>query len=141
MAEHLWFTTARLTIHLARRDNRDGISLIEHHMPPHIHEDETESFYMLGGQVSLSIGDGAHILNAGDAISVAAGQVHSFRVLSDEARFLTMTTGPFEDMVRSLARPAAGPGLPPQDEPTPAQIDGLIRACAAHGIAFVGPPA
>jgi quercetin dioxygenase-like cupin family protein len=146
MAEHLWFTTARLTIHLARQQNADGISLIEHRMargfavPLHVHEQEDENFYVLDGEVRFRIGDEVRTLGTGEAVSVGGGTAHSFRVVSDEARFLTVTTGRFEEMVRSLSRPAATPGLPPQHEPTPEEIDALVQACAAHGIAFVGPP-
>jgi quercetin dioxygenase-like cupin family protein len=146
MAEHLWFTTARLTIHLARQQNADGISLIEHHMardfavPLHVHEDEDENFYLLQGEVRFRIGDEVRTLAAGEAVSVGGGTAHSFRVDSDEARFLTITTGRFEEMVRSLGRPATTSGLPAQHEPTPEQIDMLVQACGAHGITFVGPP-
>lgn len=146
MTEHLWFTTARLTIHLARQQNADGISLIEHRMardfavPQHVHDEETESFYLLEGEVRIRIDDETRTLRTGDAASVPAGTAHSFRVVSDEARFLTVTTGQFEEMVRSLGRPAGAAGLPPQDEPTGEQIDALVQTCAAHGIKFVGPP-
>ncbi len=145
MTEHLWFTTARLTILLPKRDNADGISLIEHRMardfavPLHLHRDEAESFCMLEGRVLLRMGDAERTLQPGEAVSVPDGMPHAFRVLSDEARFLTMTTGPFEDMVRSLSRPAASPGLPPQEAPTPQQVAALVAACAAHGIEFLEP--
>lgn len=36
--------------------------------------------------------------------------------------------------------PAEKDGLPPQDEPTEAQITALVAACAAQGIKFMGPP-
>jgi quercetin dioxygenase-like cupin family protein len=146
MAECIWFTTARLTIHLSRQQNADGISIIEHHMardfavPLHIHDGEEENFYMLEGEVRIQIGDDTRTMRTGEAACVAAGKPHSFRVVSGQARFLTVTTGRFEDMVRSLGRPATTAGLPPQDEPTPKQIDMLVQACGAHGIAFVGPP-
>jgi quercetin dioxygenase-like cupin family protein len=146
MAEHLWFTTARLTIHLSQKQNADAISLIEHHMardfavPLHVHAGEDENFYVLEGEVRFRVGDELRTLGGGEAMSVGGGLPHSFRVVSDEARFLTVTTGGFEEMVRSLSRPAESLGLPPQHEPTPEQIDALVEACNAHGITFVGPP-
>jgi quercetin dioxygenase-like cupin family protein len=146
MAEHLWFTTAHLTILLPQAQAADGISLIEHHMakdfavPLHIHRDEEESFYVLDGELRLQMDDRIRTLNAGEAVRVAPGVAHSFRIVSPQARFLTMTNGRFEDMVRSLARPADKPELPPQDEPTPQQIQALIEACHRHGIEFIGPP-
>lgn len=145
MTEALWFTTARLTVHLAKQANADGISLIEHHMardfavPLHVHNAEDENFFILEGQVRMQLNDEVRVLEAGEALSIPGGTPHSFRIVSDEARFLTFTTGRFEDMVRNLARPAAQAGLPPQVEPTQEQIDALVAACAAHGIEFVGP--
>ncbi len=38
---------------------------------------------------------------------------HAFRVVSETGRFLTVTTGRFEDMIRALGRPAPAEGLPP----------------------------
>jgi quercetin dioxygenase-like cupin family protein len=146
MTECFWFTTARLTIHVARKQNADGISLIEHHMardfavPLHVHDGEGENFYMLEGEVRIKMGDETRTMRTGEAVSVAAGMAHSFRVISREARFLTVTTGPFEDMVRSFGRPATTAGLPAQDAPTEEQIAALVQACGAHGIEFVGPP-
>lgn len=146
MAECLWFTTARLTIHIARQQNADGISLIEHQMardfavPLHVHDGEGENFYMLEGEVRIKIGNETRTMRTGEAVSVGAGTAHSFRVISKEARFLTVTTGQFEDMVRSLSRPATTAGLPPQDAPTEEQITALVQTCGAHGIEVVGPP-
>lgn len=145
MAAALWFTTARLTIHLSQNDNADGLTLIEHHMaqgfavPLHVHRDEDESFYILQGEVRMQIADEVRRLTPGNAITVPGGTPHSFRVVSPEARFLSMTTGGFEAMIRSLARPAETEGLPPQAEPTDAEVAALVAACAAHGIAFQGP--
>jgi quercetin dioxygenase-like cupin family protein len=145
MADALWFTTARLTIRLSQKDNAGGLTLIEHHMaegfvvPLHVHRDEDESFYILQGEVHMQIDDEVRRLAPGDALTVPGGTPHSFRVVSPEARFLSMTTGRFEEMIRSLARPAEHEGLPPQAEPTNQEVAALIAACAAHGIEFKGP--
>ena len=145
MADAFWFTTARLTIHLSQEDNADGLTLIEHHMaegfavPLHVHRDEDESFYILQGEVRMKIDDEVCRLTPGDAITVSGGTPHSFRIVSPEARFLSMTTGRFEAMIRSVARPAENDGLPPQAEPTDEEVAALVAACAAHGIAFQGP--
>ena len=145
MADALWFTTARLTIHLSQKDNADGLTLIEHHMaegfsvPLHVHRNEDESFYILQGEVRMQIDDQVRQLIPGDALTVSGGTPHSFRVVSPEARFLSMTTGQFEEMIRSLARPAESEGLPPQAESTDEEVAALVSACATHGIEFQGP--
>ncbi|TXN72339.1 cupin domain-containing protein [Methylobacterium sp. WL6] len=145
MAEALWFATARLTIHLSQKDNADRLSLIEHHMsegfavPLHVHHDEDESFYILQGEVRMQIDNEVRRLAPGDALTVSGGTPHSFRIVSPEARLLSMTTGRFEAMIRRLARPAQNEGLPLQAEPTDEEVAAVVAACAAHGIEFQGP--
>ena len=143
----LWFTTARLTIHVPQAASAAGVSLIEHHMardftiPLHIHADEDESFFVFEGEVRFQADDAILTLGVGDSLHVPADQPHSFRVLSPEARFLTISTGRFEEMVRGLARPAAIPGaLPPQAAPTETEMAALVETCRDHGIEFCGPP-
>lgn len=145
MPEELWFTTARLSILLSQEGRPGGVSLIEHRMaqgfgvPLHIHDDEDEHFYMQDGEVELQIAGEDRRLMPGDAVRVPAGTAHAFRVRSPDARFLTITTGRFEAMVRSLGRRPENTGLPPQTEPTAEQAALLAAACRAHGIRFVDP--
>lgn len=144
--QEIWFTNARLTIHVPQASSAVGISLIEHHMaegfavPLHVHADEDESFFVLDGECRFQVGDEVITRTAGQSLHAAAGQPHSFRVVSPEVRFLTVSTGRFEEMVLSLARPAVSGTLPPQAPPTESQINALIEACLAHGIEFRGPP-
>jgi len=144
-SDDLWFMTAYLKIHLPKAANVAGVSLIEHRMaegfavPLHVHHDEDESFYILDGEFRFQVGDNVLTVSAGQALHVPGGVVHSFRVISPEARFLTITPGRFEAMVRTASRPAPAPILPPQKVPTPEEQDALVALCAAHGIEFVGP--
>ncbi len=145
-AESLWFMTAHLLVHLKQADNADGMSIIEHRMakdfapPLHVHHKESETFFILEGRVRFQR-DGEVIETAtGDTIHMPKGCVHSFRVLSDNCRFLTITNGAFETMVRAAARPAATDGLPEQLPPTPEQQQALAQICSAHAIDLLGPP-
>ena len=70
------------------------------------------------------------------------GVPHVFQVLSDEARFLTVTAGRssapgFDEFVRALGTPTD-----PQALPAPVEIDPghVARVCADHGIEVLGPP-
>ena len=56
------------------------------------------------------------------------------------ARFLTMTRGGFENLVRESSRPAEGEGLPAFAEPTPEQQEALAKIASANGVDMVGPP-
>lgn len=145
-AESLWFMTAHLLIRLKQSDNTEGLSIIEHRMPKdfapplHVHHQESETFVILEGRFRFQR-DG-DVIEAGtdDTIHMPKGCVHGFRVLSDFGRFLTITTGPFEHMVRAAARPAATDELPEQVPPTLEQQQSLAEVCSAHGIDLVGKP-
>lgn len=141
----LWFMTVHIRIHLSKSESAAGVSMIEHHMAqdfniPLHHHDEDETFYILEGRFRFRSGDALLDLEAGQSLHVPAGTVHAFRVVSETGRFLTVTTGRFEDMVRALGRPAPAATLPPQTPPSAQETEHLVAVCAAHGIAFVGPP-
>ena len=145
-AENLWFMTAHLLIRLSKSDNAEGLSIIEHRMakdfapPLHVHHRESETFVILEGRFRFQRDDDVFEAAEGDAIHLPKDCVHGFRVLSDYGRCLTITNGPFEDMVRAAARRAATDGLPEQVPPTPEQQKALAQICSAHAIDLLGPP-
>ncbi len=144
--DSLWFMTAHLLIRLKQSDNTEGQSIIEHRMPKdfapplHVHHQESETFVILEGRFRFQRDGDVIEAGEGDTIHLPKGSVHGFRVLSDYGRCLTITHGPFEDMVRAAARPAATDTLPEQMPPTLEQQQALAEICRAHGIDFVGPP-
>ena len=110
--------------------------------PLHVHHEEDEVFFVLEGRLRLRVGDAEMELGAGEAALGPRGVPHTYRVESEQARWLVITAAaPFEQFVRSLGRPAEAPGLPPATgAPDEAAIAALTEAAAAHGIEFVGPP-
>jgi mannose-6-phosphate isomerase-like protein (cupin superfamily) len=144
--ERLHFMTGHATIHLAQADNADGISIIEHYMardfgpPLHIHHEEAETFHILTGRFRFHRDGDILEVGPGATVHLPKGSRHTFRVLSDEARTLTITNGPFERMIRAASRPTDSDTLPPQTPPTPEQQQALAKICAAHRIDLVGPP-
>ena len=147
--EALWFLDARLTVRLRRAGGSDGISLLEfeaaqgHGPPLHVHRTEDEVFHVLEGALRVQVGGRELRLGAGEAMRAPRGVPHTFLVESAAgARWLIITSGgDFEAFVLGFARPAEGPGLPPdQGPPTPAQQEALAAACLRHDIELVGPP-
>jgi quercetin dioxygenase-like cupin family protein len=60
--------------------------------PPHAHP-WTESYYVLDGEVDMTVGDGTSRLGPGGFAAVPAGTLHTYRVVSDSATFLMVTSG------------------------------------------------
>ena len=125
----------------------DGVCVVEHYMPYgdspplHLHQNEDEVFVVLRGTVRLEVGGRTQLLETGDVAIAPKGVPHSYIVESDGARVLTVTRGhEFERMLRTLSRPANGPGLPPQTPPGPEQLAHVAEVCRQNGIDLVGPP-
>ena len=148
MPEQLWFLDTLVTVRAAHGDGSDGISVLESvaregDSPPlHVHETEDEVFHVLEGELTLRVGDEDLHVGAGRTAVAPKGVAHTYRVQSQEARWLVVTRhGDFERMVRALSRPAVNAALPePAGPPTPDQFEALAAACRASRIELVGPP-
>jgi hypothetical protein len=85
----------------------------------------------------------ARACEPGAAIFVPGGMPHAFRVESDTARMLFLSTPAWiEDFVHALAEPARWPWLqPPPEGPAPrVPPERLEEVERAHGVIRFGPP-
>ena len=106
-------------------------------VPLHRHEDDRESFYVLEGEVSYFLGDQPEVrAGAGAFVHVPAGAVHGFRVESEIARYLILTTARHGEFYRAITLPSQPGGLPPAESIAGSEIG---RAARQYGIEFVGP--
>ncbi len=141
-----WFMNAYLKILLPKAESAAGVSLIEHTMsegfavPLHVHNEEDETFYILEGKVRFKVGERTLEASPGKSLHVPGGTVHAFRIVSPIARFLTLSNGAFEDMVREASVQAEELALPPAAPFTEADQQMLAAICNRNGIEFVGPP-
>lgn len=106
-------------------------------VPLHRHEGDSESFYILEGTIAFFIeGQPPARLSRGSFVHLPAGTTHGFRIESDTARYLILTTPRHGEFYRAITLPARPGGLPPL-----ASIDGaqIKRASAEFGVEFVGP--
>ena len=106
-------------------------------VPLHLHRDDMESFYVIEGEISFFFGDQPGIrATAGAFAHIPGGAVHGFRIESETARYLILTTprhGQFYRALMSLSRPG---GLPTLESLTGPQIH---EVALEYGIEFVGP--
>jgi quercetin dioxygenase-like cupin family protein len=105
-------------------------------VPLHLHRDDIESFYVLEGEITLYIGDDPGVrAGPGSFAHLPGGTVHGFRVDSETARYLILTTSRHGQFYRAITLPSRAGGLPPLEP-----IDGsqIKQASMEYGVEFVG---
>ncbi|ANH83204.1 hypothetical protein A8C56_21470 [Niabella ginsenosidivorans] len=60
--------------------------------PPHIHTQEDEAFYVLDGEISVTVADKATILKRGDALFAPRNIPHFFKILTEKATLMNLIT-------------------------------------------------
>ena len=154
--ETLWFlgTLARMKLDGAQTGGRFGLweGVLPRGAAPPLHSHpQDETLYVLEGELTAWLlecqPDEEWALSRGRRCGVSAamfapgGTPHTFRVESDTARVLVLSTpAGIEDMVRGLAEPARWPWLqPPPDGPrvAPERVAEVERAT---GMVRHGPP-
>lgn len=105
-------------------------------VPLHRHVDDVESFYVLDGALTFYIDGKAGVqAGAGAFAHVPAGVVHGFRVASETARYLILTTPHHGAFYKAITRPAGPNGARPD-----VGVDGetVRNAVRDYGIEFIG---
>jgi quercetin dioxygenase-like cupin family protein len=105
-------------------------------VPLHRHPDDMESFYVLEGELTLFVGDEPGVrAPAGSFAHVPGGTVHGFRVESERARYLILTTPRHGEFYRAITVASGPSGEPPQDSEG-STTKGIGKE---YGIEFIGP--
>jgi quercetin dioxygenase-like cupin family protein len=142
--ERLWFvgTLAILRVPAEAVGGRYSLTefLFPHHASPPLHtHPQDESFVVLEVGITVQAGEDRFEVGPGDVAAFPAGCAHTFRVDTETARVLVLSTpAGIERMFRAAGVPATASTLPPPDTPRPAAEE-LERIFAAHQ-QTVGPP-
>lgn len=147
-SEYLWFLDTLVAIRIGKEEGSDGISVLEHRArrgdspPLHVHTTEDEVFIVLDGVFRFQLGEDERPGVAGDVLLAPKGTPHTYRVESEEGRWLTITAkGDFERFVRAMGRVAERIELPEEGgPPSPEAIAALTETARRFGIEIVGPP-
>ena len=143
--ERRWFVGTLATITVPGEASDGRFALIEflfprHASPPlHTHPQD-ESYIVQEGRLTVQAGEQRFELMPGAAAVVPMGVAHTFRVDSDTARVLVLSTpAGLERLVRDGSVPALTPTLPPEEtqRPSAERLEAIFRA---HGQVNVGPP-
>lgn len=161
--EALWFlgTLARVKLDGEQTTGRFALfeALFPHGAAPPLHSHpQDETFYVLDGALTawivereLAAGDDgeppdwvaqrAQRCGVGAIVFAASGTPHTFRVESDTARMLFLSTpAGIEDYVRALAEPAQWPWLPPPPDGPRVAAQRIAAVERELGIERHGPP-
>jgi quercetin dioxygenase-like cupin family protein len=137
-AQTIRYMGEQMTLLATGKDNDGQYALIEATgkrgagPPLHVHAYEDELFYVLEGELKVTIGDQQVTLPAGSAAFLPRGIAHTFRVMSPEAKGLVLITpAGFENYFVRMSEVAAG-------GPTPEALEAMVRIGGEFGIAFPG---
>jgi quercetin dioxygenase-like cupin family protein len=161
--EALWFLGLYVRVKLdgAQTDGRLGMfeAVAPRGAAPPLHSHpQDETIYVLEGELTAWIvpeesleGDGAQTpawvaeraqrCQAGAVIYAPGGMPHTFRVESDTARVLTLSTpAGVEQFARTLAEPAQWPWLPPPPDGPRVTAERMAAVEREFGMVRHGPP-
>jgi quercetin dioxygenase-like cupin family protein len=145
-SEPLWFLGTLVRLKLAGEQTGGRFALWEADLPrgaaPPLHtHPQDETFYVLEGKVFFWNETSASLCESGAAVFVPGGTAHTFRVESDTARMLFLSTpAGIEDFVRALAEPARWPWLQPPPDGPRVPAERLAAVEREHGVVLLGPP-
>lgn len=146
--EHRHFLNHLATTKLVASDTDTRMSAVEFFAPRgfgpplHRHSEEDELMYVTDGEIRFDAGSTSPVARSGSVVFLPRTVPHTFQVLSETARFLTVTTGSdrsaaFDEFVAALGVPTERAELPEPIEIDPGHV---ASVCAAHGIEVLGPP-
>ena len=160
--ENLWFlgTLARMKLDGGQTGGRFALweaELPQGAAPPLHSHPQDETFYLLEGELTAwlvepELADESHgpagwvtrrgrRCRVGSVVFAPGGTPHTFRVESDTARMLVLSTpAGIEAMVRGLAEPARWPWLQPPPDGPRVPADRVTRVEQETGMIRHGPP-
>lgn len=91
--------------------------------PPHIHTREDEAFYVLDGEISVTVADNVTILKPGEALFAPCHVPHSFKILTEKATLMNLISPgtlwnyfmEFSEPLSELPETVAMPAQPPAE--------------------------
>jgi len=142
--EALWFFETLATFKATAEQTGGRFSLVEQMAPGglatplHVQPEDDESFYILEGELTFYLEDGQPIpASVGSFVHVPRGTPHAFRVNSETARMLVLTTPQHERFFRAAGEPARARTLPLEGPPDMEKVE---AAAQEFGVDILGPP-
>jgi len=140
----VWYSGHLMTFLATAEDTKGKFALIEtvarkgNVPPPHIHHREEETFYVLEGETTFSVGGQTIKATPGTMVCVPRDVVHSFAIESEQLRVLILLTpAGMEGWFKEFSVPAPAMTLPPLVETPYSEIERMLEVAPQYGIEFV----
>lgn len=101
--------------------------------PPHVHAVDSESFYVLDGEIRFTDETGTRVARRGEFVFLPAGGVHAFDNASTATARALVVAAPGVEAERFFAEVDARGA----DEPDPAEV---VAMAARHALTILPPP-
>jgi quercetin dioxygenase-like cupin family protein len=142
----VWYSGQLITFLATAEDTQGKFALIEvvarrgSVPPPHIHHREEETFYVLEGEMTFSVGDQTIKATPGTVVYLPRDVAHSFVIDSEQLRALILLTpAGFERFFKEFSVPAPAMTLPPQIEVPYSDIQRMLEISPRYGLEYVLP--
>ncbi len=142
----VWYSGWLMTFLATAEDTQGQFALIEgvarkgNVPPPHIHHREEETFYVLEGEMTVSVGDRTVKATPGTMVTVPRHVVHSFAIDSEQLRVLILITpAGMDGWFKEFSVPVPAMTLPPAAEIPYSEIERMIEVSPKYGLEFVFP--
>ena len=139
----VWYNGQLMTFLATAEDTQGKFALIEavarrgNDPPPHIHHREEETFYVLEGEMTFSVGGQTIKATPGTMVCLPRDLAHSFVIDSEQVRMLILLTpAGFEGWFKEFSVPAQAMTLPPADEPGYRDVRRMLDTASQYGIEF-----
>ena len=140
--DDIWFFGTPTSIRVGADEHDRDVSVVQmlipgnYETPLHRQVEDFETFHVLAGEIEFISDKERFVATEGATVHVPAGVPHGFRVLSDGAEILDITTAQHESFFREAGVPAERRELPPPAEP---DLDALMPIAERHRVEIMGP--
>jgi quercetin dioxygenase-like cupin family protein len=142
----VWYNGSLMTFLATGEDTQGRFALIEavgrkgNSPPPHIHRREDETFYVLEGEVVVTVGGRTMKAVPGTMVYLPRNVPHTFAVESEQARMLVLLTpAGFEGWFKEFSVPAPAMTLPPTTEEAYQDVQRMLEVAPRYGLEIVVP--
>ena len=146
LEQSVWYAGWLLTFLATGEDTQGQFALMEQtarkgNVPPrHVHHREDESFYVIEGEMTFSVGDRTIKATPGTMVFAPRDIPHSFSIDSEQVRILVQVTpAGAEGFFKACSVPAPSMTLPPPAEVPYSDIQKMMALAPEYGFEFVLP--